>query len=181
MDNELRELESQLEKLSANKMPNDMVSRMVEAMDRWQETVPVEEKVVPFQQEEVGRGGGGFMFLATAAAVALMAAVGVMLVEAGDDKESVAAAESSPSGLTESAPLLEKPLPKNVVQVSDGSFDREIVDEPSRQIMYDGKGVPHRVVRMEFQEKTVLKGDDGREVTVEKPRVEYYVVPLEMR
>ena len=57
MDDELRAIEDQLEQLSPTAMPDDMLARMEAAMDRWHESVPVEEKIVAFEpiQQEKGR------------------------------------------------------------------------------------------------------------------------------
>ena len=51
MDAELNKLEEELKKLSPLGMPDDMISRLDNAMARWHEQVPVEEKIVPLNQE----------------------------------------------------------------------------------------------------------------------------------
>lgn len=184
MDQELQELESQLEKLSPKGMPTDMVARMVEAMDRWQDTVPAEEKIVPFQAVGSERAGAGrFNVWATAAAVTLMGAVGVVLMNPVGGDRSAVAKTTVPDVAEPSVDFLiggNTGGGKNVVGVSNGAMDREVADDPTQKIVFDGKGRAHRLVRIDYKDKMTLTGKDGEQVTVEKPVVEYYLVPVQV-
>ena len=182
MDNDLKEIESQLEKLSPTGMPSDMVARMAEAMDRWQESVPVEEKIVPFQSvaEKSEVKSSRFNIWASAAAVALMGAVGsVVMMDAGMEVSNGIVSVDTDSVGDDSN--LAAGDDKNVISVSNGSFDSQIVEKPSQKIVYDADGRPQRLVRVEFIDRVTMDGSNGEKLTVEKPSVEYYMVPLEVR
>ena len=73
MDEELREIEDQLDQLAPAAMPDDMLARMEQAMEKWHEHVPVEEKIVPFEPVQQDKGSlRTFNTWASAAAVALI-------------------------------------------------------------------------------------------------------------
>ena len=74
MDAELNKLEEELKKLSPLGMPDDMISRLDSAMARWHEHVPVEEKIVPLNQEPAA-ATGNWLGWRSVAAVAVMGAV----------------------------------------------------------------------------------------------------------
>ena len=74
MDAELNKLEEELKKLSPLGMPDDMISRLDNAMARWHEQVPVEEKIVPLNQEPEEEKRNNWLGWRSVAAVAVMGA-----------------------------------------------------------------------------------------------------------
>jgi len=50
LDKELRDIEAQLTNLNPAKMPDDMISRMEQAMISWESNLPLEEKIVQFDE-----------------------------------------------------------------------------------------------------------------------------------
>jgi len=86
MDAELNKLEEELKKLSPLGMPDDMISRLDNAMARWHEHVPVEEKIVPLKPDPAELTGNwlGWRSVAT---VALMGA-GVAFLSGGRDSHA---------------------------------------------------------------------------------------------
>lgn len=184
MDNELRDLEDQLGKLSPMAMPEDMLARMEKAMERWNEFTPVEEKIVPFSSNGAGHSSGRFHIWASAAAVALIGAVSAVLImpgnRAGNGSTDVAVAAPEPSQQMD-AQLPSLAQPANVVGVNNSKFDTKITDEPSYSITYDAEGKPHRLVKVRFEDEITLYDDKGRPVKVKKPRIEYYMVPIQIR
>lgn len=185
MDNELRDLEDQLGRLSPMAMPDDMLARMEKAMDRWKEFTPAEEKIVPFSGHgAANQKSGKFHIWASAAAVALIGAVTTVLVipEKGSVIGSGPVADtSSVSESSVDAPLSSLSQPANIVGVNNSKFNTKITDEPSYSITYDAEGKPHRLVKVRFEDEITLYDDKGRPVKVKKPRIEYYLVPVQIR
>lgn len=179
MDDELRAIEKQLEQLSPAEMPDDILARMEQAMDSWQEHVPAEEKIVPFEpvQEEKGRLRL-FNTWASAAAVALIAATS-FIVFRGADSGNTEMAETA----VMPAPIAEV-VPDNalsgVIPASNTQFQTEVKSASDDVITYDAKGRAMRVMQVEFEDEVTVRGRDGKVYKVKQPRREYYAVPVEI-
>ncbi|WP_346187587.1 hypothetical protein [Rubritalea halochordaticola] len=181
MDNELRDLENQLGRLSPMAMPEDMLARMEQAMDRWREHTPVEEKIVQFQSQSADQKSSKFYIWASAAAIALIGAVSTVLMAPDNANPGASAVAQNTAGEVEQSvtPLRQQ---ANIVPVANTpQFDTKITDEPSYSITYDAEGRPHRLVKVRFEDEITLYDDKGRPVKVKKPRIEYYLVPVQVR
>jgi hypothetical protein len=180
MDDELRAIEDQLEQLSPTAMPDDMLARMEAAMDRWHESVPVEEKIVAFEpiQQEKGRLRL-FNTWASAAAVALIGAASFIVFNSGAPTEPT---------LADTATLVADPIVQlvptenvqNVVSSSNSQFGTQVKSASKDVISYDAKGRAMRVMQVEFEDEVTIRGRDGKVYKVKQPRIEYYAVPVEI-
>lgn len=180
MDEELREIEDQLEQLSPAAMPDDMFARMEQAMEKWHEHVPVEEKVIPFEPVQKDRGGlRVFNTWASAAAVALIAAASFVVFNGGDESEPTIA-NSLPLTTDPIAQVVPAQNVAGVVPASNTEFDSSVTRASKDIITYDAKGRPMRVMQVEFEDEVTVRGRDGKTYKVKQPRIEYYAVPVEV-
>lgn len=183
MDEELKDLEDQLEKLSPTAMPDDMVARMAQAMDRWQENLPAEEKLVHFKPvEEVASPMRRFNVWASAAAVALVGAVSLLFIN--ENEPTTLADTASDTKIVEP---IQKLIPEpnigesnSIVTASNTQFDTAVKRASDDVITYDAKGRPMRVMQVHFEDVVTVKGKDGKVYKIKQPRIEYYAVPVEI-
>lgn len=180
MDQELREIEDQLEQLSPAAMPDGMWARMEQAMDNWQEFVPVEEKVVPFEPVKNENGTmKWFNAWASAAAVALVAAASY-LVFSNDSVTELSLAQTSGTSMEVVAQTVPTENITNVVPASNSHFDTQVKRASNNEVTYDAKGRPVRIMQVEFEDEVTVRGKDGKIYKVKQPRIEYYAVPVEI-
>lgn len=181
MDEELREIETKLEQMAPAAMPDDILARMEQAMERWQEFVPVEEKVIPFQAETQPKKGLRFFNVwASAAAVTLVAATSFMVLS--DDKAEETVVANSP--IVDEPVLASSVMPAQnidkVIPASNAQFQTQITESSNGVIAYDAKGRPIRVMQLGFEDEVTVRDSDGRVYKVKQPRIEYYAVPVEI-
>jgi len=180
MDDELRAIEDQLEQLAPAAMPDDMLARMEQAMERWQETVPVEEKIVEFKPVQQGKGSMRlFNTWASAAAVALIGAASYLVFNSGTTTESTIVSQDVPM-VDSTAQLVPTQNIQNVVLASNSQFGTQVKRASNDVITYDAKGRPIRLMQVEFEDEVTVRGRDGKIYKVKQPRIEYYAVPVEM-
>ncbi len=180
MDDELRAIEDQLEQLSPAAMPDDMLARMEQAMERWQESVPVEEKIVAFEPVQQDKGRLRlFNTWASAAAVALIGAASFLVFNGGSSTQP-ALANHEALGADSSAQLVPTQNIQNVVPASNSQFGSQVKRASNDVITYDAKGRPMRLMQVEFEDEVTIRGRDGKVYKVKQPRIEYYAVPVEM-
>jgi hypothetical protein len=66
------------------------------------------------------------------------------------------------------------PEPSNF---APASFNRNLSETRDEGVIWRGKNQPHRVMRLTYMDQVTVTGADGKPVTVEKPRVEYVIIP----
>ncbi len=183
------ELEQHLGQLAPSPMPDDIIERMVKAMDRWHEQVPVEEKVVPFGNQPPTAGkrkktfGGGM--LASAAAVALLGAVTALMFPhfSGESRSPVAAATAGASeNITASAvssrPSVAAPAPAREAWLVPDSLSHNVTNTTSEGVIM-AENTPHRCIRVDYVDRVKVQDEDGREIIVRRPGVKYLMLPME--
>jgi hypothetical protein len=179
LDNELREIEAQLASLSPNKMPDDILKRMEQAMAAWEEHVPYAEKIVPFNgtshspniraPKKINLNTWGM-----AAAIALTTGL-VAIFSSGEPQEKVITANAVNS---KSAPIENLVTNTSTPELSE-ELSRNITHASNEGITFAGKDEsPFKVLRIEYTEKTITKKKDGKQVITKKPCVEHVLVPV---
>ncbi|GHC55751.1 hypothetical protein [Roseibacillus persicicus] len=168
MDSELKQLEEELRGFAPSPMSGDVLARMVEAMDRWEEAEgeTVEEtsgKVVPFPREEKSSSWRP-MWAAAAAVAVLGAAMGVLLPE-GESPQVTAMSNLGPVPVLRQASL----VPVNV-QRKVRSMDAGMVSNKD--------GMEYQLIRVVRQEEADFKGGGDVGLKISRPKVDYYVVPV---
>jgi hypothetical protein len=57
------------------------------------------------------------------------------------------------------------------------SFNRGVSQVSDEGVIWNSKAQPHTIVRVEYQDRITLKDRNGRTFQIEKPRVQYMLVP----
>lgn len=181
MDSELKKFEAELERLSPGRLPDGLISRMEAAMEGW-EAVSAEvteeiDKVVPFpKQEETpefeSRHRTGWW--AAAASVALLGGVAAMVFTA--EPSQPGRGEVADSGTMEVSLL--NPEAVGAVEYSPMRAKRTILDASDLDVIIPNGAQPMRVRRIDLVDRVVFLGPNGEEVHVERPSVNYQLVPV---
>ena len=152
MDSELKQLEEELRGFAPSPVSGEVLSRMVEAMERWEEEVPSEiedtesGKIVAFPKERKDGSSWGVMWAAAAAVAVLGAALGVLVPQ--NEAEMVAEAQGlGPVPVLRQASL----VPVNV--------QRKIRSMDARKVS-NKDGLEHQVIRVVRQEEADFRGTD---------------------
>lgn len=180
----LDELEKHLCQLTPVTMRTDVLSRMISAMDSWHEHIPVEEKVVAFsdesqsEKENTQQPKSGNM-VAAAAAVALLGAATALIApsffpEAVDNP----AVASIPSPAGPAVSLTGSIDAKEAWLVPD-AMSHKVLNTSESSVVLTRDSVPHRCIRLDGVETIKIEDEDGREITINRPSVQYVLIPVE--
>lgn len=192
-DAELADLETHLGQLSPSGMSGDVLSRMVQAMDRWHEHVPVEEKVVPFGAPNelapaaAGKARGYKMYAAAAAVALLGAAAALVTSRPGPPSDAGVADAGSPQGPAGSPAAAPAFSSAHAVDVQSaprdawlvpGSLSHKVTNTTDAGILMTRDNVPHRSIRIDYVDRIKVLDEDGREIEVARPGVQYVLIPV---
>jgi hypothetical protein len=104
--------------------------------------------------------------LAAAAAVALLGAIAAFMVPTDAPDVQVNTEDvSTPYKAPTSSP------------VAPVGFQRNLSDTRDEGVVWRGKNQPHRVLRLTYTDHVTVKDADGNPVRIERPRVEYMIIP----
>jgi hypothetical protein len=128
---------------------------------------PVDEKIVIFPKTSV-RTHRTRPIWGAAAAVALIGAATAFMIPVGKapvNQTRLAAKSSAPVTASASGNL------------TPASFNRGLSEVHDEGVVWKSNNQPHTVVRVVYKDMITLKDANGRTIQVEKPRVEYMLVP----
>jgi len=193
---DLTNLEVHLDGLSPALMSDELLTRMSEAMDRWQEEEPTVEKVVPFHSKHqqptrylFGRG-----MLSAAAAVAVMGALTALVMPrvsntpdgatlaTGDSASvplSVGVGQSALGGHAVSSRSLSNPAVAPVNWVKSAPLSHKVTNTRDSGVIFSADNIPHRCIRIEYVDRIKVKNSEGCEIEIKKPGVNYMLIPVE--
>lgn len=174
------DLEIHLEQMAPATMPDDILGRMVRAMDRWHENVPIEEKVVPFGEAESARKARGGGMLAAAAAVAMLGAVTALVIPRFFDGNQPVVPNTTAAIPVNEANLLTVGSiePRDAWLVPD-SLSHNVTNTVDHGVVMSRDNTPHRCIRVEYVDRLKVQDDEGREIEIERPGVDYVLLPVE--
>ncbi|MDA7881920.1 hypothetical protein N9A94_06405 [Akkermansiaceae bacterium] len=169
MDAELNKLEEELKKLSPLGMPDDMISRLDNAMARWHEQVPVEEKIVPLTQELVAEKSGNWLGWRSVAAVAVMGAGVALLSDGGtppaDSTNALASDQARPGTGISTAAFTPSDARAKFISANDVG------------VYWTESGQPVRCMEVNTTNTVYFQNEKGEKVIIEKPVKEVLFVP----
>ncbi len=193
-DAELKDLEAHLELLAPAGISSDVLSRMSEAMDRWHEHVPVEEKVVSFDSSEpvleTSNNGdttrkSGLNIYAAAAAVALLGAAAALVFPGWSQSTNtqLVSAEEPPRELIATTPV---PAIGDVDVVADNQYSWPVPDSLSHKVLnaqdagvvMSRDNIPHRNIRIDYIDRVKVLDQNGRVIELNRPGVRYILLPV---
>jgi hypothetical protein len=159
-------MERELGKLSPSALDRGVQERLLETVSRV--PFPVNEKVVlfPGKSKPVEKAPARRSWLGAAAAVAVLGGFSALMMGPQQGTPRVAG-----KGGTETPA---SPSAKELVPASVGSKVSEAQDEG---LIWTRDGKPMRRVKVIYMDKVKYAGEDGKIVEMERPRVEWILVP----
>lgn len=128
---------------------------------------PVGEKILLFPKAAV-RTHRARPIWGAAAAVALIGAVTALMIPAGK------APVNPTRQVAVTSPPVTAPANPNLVPAS---FNRGLSEVHDEGVVWKSNNQPHTVVRVVYKDLITIDGANGRTFQVERPRVEYMLVP----
>ena len=192
---ELEALEIHLKEMAPVSMPANMLDRMAQAMDQWQDAEFVDETIIGFSDHGLRKKTKsklfGVGFLSAAAAVALLAAVTALVVPDLATKELKTLAQNAPSGFKSadfsnqssnirgiSAPSIASGNAASMSPMAEVLTSKVINSKET--IIYDDAKNPFRFVEVEYMDEVKVKSRDGRDVILSRPRKDGYLIPIKV-
>jgi hypothetical protein len=102
-----------------------------------------------------------------AAAVAILGASAAFLVPARQN-DAPATANNTP---------VTRPTITPNTQLTPAGFNRGLSEASDEGVIWQSENRPHRVLRVVYKDQVTLRDENGRTYQVERPRVEYILVP----
>lgn len=169
MDAELNKLEEELKKLSPLGMPDDMISRLDSAMARWHEHVPVEEKIVPLNQEPA-ESTGNWLGWRSVAAVAVMGA-GVAFISGG---------ENLPANPSVASSMNEARVGISTAAFTPSDAQAKILSTNDVGVIWTKSGQAVRCMEVNATNTVYFQNEEGEQVIVEQPTREVVFLPAKI-
>lgn len=170
LQGDLADLEASLRSFVPRGMPENMISRLDEAMSRWHEKVPLEEKVVPLisstgEERRFYRPG-----FPAVAAVALMG-VGAALLMPGDLDEAPM--------VSRRIPVINPANPAPVV-FTPGDARSSVVSSNDRGVIWTEGGIPVRCFELEVNNEVFFTNERGEQLIIVQPKREVMFTPIKL-
>lgn len=168
---ELSHEEIRFEEFLRQTKPAALTADFIVQLEKIVDEVPfaVDEKIVLFPRPNRSPAARGSRPMwAAAAAVALIGGLTAVMIPTQTSSPDIA------NRTPVSTPPSTNPAAGNFVPASLNSGISEVKDEG---IVWKTNNQPHNVVRMVYKDLITLKDKSGRTYQVEKPRIEYILVP----
>lgn len=141
---------------------------------------PSQVRVLPFpgtqriDEPELSRTRAPWM--AAAAAVVLLGVLSAIWL---DPMGGPGATAGNPT--PEQSGFAPSPLPHSTTLPGaiPAEFTRALSETQDQGVIWPSNDEPHRVIKVTYTDRVTMKRNDGSTYEVEKPRVEYYLVPTE--
>ena len=183
-------LEVHLQQMSPSTMPGNMIDRMVSAMDNWHESLSVEEKLVSFVGKNNGAGSTrkrySFRMLSAVAAVAFLGVFTALTMTgffgdkpAGNSTATTQAGNSQvkDSSLAYSGSPYLPPSSQGSLLMRD-SLTHKVTNTSDQGVVLAGQSIPHRCIKVEYVDRVKVRASDGSEIMINRPGVEYVLIPV---
>jgi hypothetical protein len=166
--------EASLRAIRPRKIPAGLSASLLDALG--DTAFSVEDKIVLFNKPTTivaaGKARNGFRFniAAAAAAVAMLGAIAAFIVPAQPAENRSANTGNNTAG----HPVPSPAAPSLVAPVG---FIRNLSGTRDEGVVWRGRNQPHRVLRLTYTDQMTVMDTDGNPVRIEKPRVEYVIIP----
>lgn len=169
--------EAQLRCIKLRALSSSLLSRLESAVDGL--PAPSQVHVLPFPganpEREISLAKAHntrASWVAAAAAVVLLGVLSAIWIDPMAGPAQSAYNEKQPS-----ANLAGSPAP--MVGALPAEFTRALSETQDQGIIWPNNDSPHRVIKVTYTDTVSMTHEDGSTYEVEKPRVEYYLVPAE--
>jgi hypothetical protein len=172
LTNEELQFEASLRKFFPPKLSSSFDSTLLDILN--DTPFHVDEKIVLFHKSTSQTKNTSSKFrrfnLAAAAAVALLGSLAA-LITPGQDSETIT---YYPERYIQSPSKVTSPTPNSF---APASFNRNLSDTRDEGVIWNQGKHPHRVLRFTYIERATLRNEKGESTNVERPRVEYIIIP----
>lgn len=160
-------LEAQLQAIAPAKLPPALMASLESALR--EVPFPKDETIVrfPLQKPAAIRKHRGWW--GAAAAVALTGAVTALLIPTKPKTGNIADTPPANTVIT--------PAPANGGELIPAGINRGLSEASDEGFIWQSNQQPHRVLKFVYKDKGTFKDAYGRTYQVERPRVEYILVP----
>ena len=86
--------------------------------------------------------------------------------------------EQGPSTRNVPVPRATQPV-RDADQLIPAGFNRNLAEARDEGVIWQSNNQPHRVLKVVYMERVTLKDASGRTYQVDKPRIEYILVPAD--
>lgn len=166
------QFETSLRKFSPARLSSSLDSALLDILN--DTPFHVDEKIVLFHKSATQAKENSSKFrrfnIAAAAAVALLGSLAAWITPNQENQTVIHLPERTsqkPSSITPTAPSSFAPA----------GFNRNLSDTRDEGVIWNPSNRPHRVMRFTYMENVTLKNDKGELIQVERPRVEYVIIP----
>lgn len=166
------QFENSLRKLAPAKLSSSHNSALLDILNNT--PFHVDEKIVLFHKSGSQNKENTTRFrrfnIAAAAAVALLGSLAAWITPNQENQTVIHLPERAaqqPSSLAPAAPSSFAPA----------GFNRNLSDASDEGVIWNPSNRPHRVMRFTYMENVTLKNEKGELIQVERPRVEYVIIP----
>lgn len=170
LNGELLALEESLRDLVPHGMPENMIGRLDEAMSRWHEKVPLEEKVIQMIPKEPVAKKSLRPEWRSVAAVALLG-VGAAFLTSQD--------LASPPTTVKRVPVVNAGHTSPVV-FTPGEARSSVVSANDRGVVWTKDGLPVRCLEVEVRNEVSFNGERGEKLTFEQPKRQVMFAPVKL-
>lgn len=168
VDHELAALEESLGRLVPHGMPENMIGRLDQAMARWHEKVPVEEKVIPLNRVPGSDRGSTRPGLRAVAAVALMGASAAFLTTEVGQSENMT---------SQRIPVVNEAVTAPVV-FTPGDARESVVSANDHGVLWTEDGLPVRCLEVESRNEVYFLNERGEKLIFTQPKREIMLTPV---
>lgn len=167
-DLQLSSLEKGLKELVPYGVPEDMISRLDEAMSRWHEEVPLEEKIVPMhaEPESVRRQSSWFGLRSVAAVGLLGAGLAFMTTE-----------QVPAPNVVQQNPVTNQEKVSPVVFTSNDA-SASVVSANDHGVVWTKAGQPVRCTEVHVKNRLLFVNEKGERLILEQPKREVRFTPV---
>lgn len=176
------ELEGHLNQLSPTAVPDDMLSRMSQAMDGWHEHVAEVDKVLPFTPNkrrvpQIFNKG----MLSAAAAVAVLGAVTALVMPQFSISQSQSYADSSPAAPASSAAtqLSNDTGVLSRSRMASEGLSHQVTRTTDSGVVFSDDNQPLRCIRVDYIDQVKGVDGSGRNIEIKTPGIDYILIPVQ--
>ncbi|NWK54279.1 hypothetical protein HW115_01555 [Verrucomicrobiaceae bacterium N1E253] len=175
---QLTDLELHLDQLSPAPMPDDLLLRMSQAMDSWQHQEEAQKHTISFPARKSSRHGNGM--LKAAAAMALLGVLSAWFWNPGKEQATANLPEAaSPGGQDSRRPDSGQSNAISSQWLKPDTYSHKVTHTSDSGVIMTRDNVPHRCIRVEYIDRIKVKDDDGREIEIKSPGVDFMLIPVE--
>ena len=170
LNQELLALEERLKDFVPHGMPENMIGRLDEAMSRWHEIVPLEEKIVPMIPRETVAKKSYRPEWRSVAAVALLGVGAAFLISQDQGTPSSPSARVPVGNAGRTTPVVFIP----------GEASSSVVSASDHGVIWTKDGLPVRCLEVEVKNQVYFTNERGEKLILEQPKREVMFTPVEL-